>query len=183
MLTDGKIADRPNIASDCGVSPHTVGNCIQVLADMLLAPWVPSHRSHPKRRVIRELKFCLTDTGPVNRLARGSPLAPGFRLYWKRFEKWARHELSGWIRSRGCDGRLSYWRLVGGSEVDFVIGEMRLVLEAEATPKIGSHHPRGLRSVVRNHPSIRRRAVVCMEPSARHTSDGIDILPVEEFER
>ena len=182
-LSDGEIVNLSNIAADCGVSQHTVKNYIQVLVDMLLARWVPSYRVRPKRRVIQAPKFYLADVGIVNRLARRGPLSPGSALYGKAFENWVCHELSAWIHYRGFDGGLSYWRLAGGTEVDFVVGDMRLAVEAKASPNIRSRHLRGLRSVIRDHPSIQRRVVVSLEPRARRTSDGIDVLPVEDFVR
>ena len=42
-------------------------------------------------------------------------------------------------------------------------------------------HLRGLRTLVEEHPGVRQRMVVCLEPSARRTEDGIDILPAAEF--
>lgn len=92
-------------------------------------------------------------------------------------------ELSAWIGYREFDGGLSYWRLAGGTEVDFVVGDMHLAVEAKASGKIGSRHLRGLRSISRDHPGIARRVIVCLESRARRTSDGIDILPAQEFVR
>ena len=42
-------------------------------------------------------------------------------------------------------------------------------------------HLRGLRTLAEEHPGVRRRIVVCLEPRARRTDDGIDILPAAEF--
>lgn len=180
-LSDGEIVNLSNIAAECGVSQHTVKNYFQVLVDMLLGRWVPSYRLRPKRRVIQAPKFYFADVGIVNRLARRGPLVPRSELYGKAFENWVCHELSAWIRYREFDGRLSYWRLAGGTEVDFVVGDMRLAVEAKASANIDSRHLRGLRSLIRDHPSVRRRAVVCLEPRTRRTSDGIDIMPAESF--
>ena len=180
-LSDGEIVNLSNIAVDCGVSRHTVKNYIEVLVDVLLARWVPSYRSRPKRRVIQAPKFYRTDVGIVNLLARRGPLSPGSALYGKAFENWVCHELSAWIHYRGFDGGLSYWRLAGGTEVDFVVGDMRLAVEATASPNIGSRPLKGLRSIIRDHSSIQRRVVVSLEPRARRTSDGIDVLPAERF--
>ena len=182
-LSDGEIVNLSNIAAECGVALPTVKNYFQVLVDMLLARWLPSYRTRPKRRVIQAPKFYFADVGIVNRLARRSSLTPGSELYGKAFENWVCHELSAWLSYREFDGELSYWRLAGGTEVDFVVGDMQLAVEAKASANIGSRHLRGLRSVIRDHPSIGRRVIVCLEPRARRTSDGIDILPAEEFAR
>lgn len=182
-LSDGEVVNLSNIAAECGISQHTVKNYFQVLVDMLLARWVPSYRSRPKRRVIQAPKFYFADVGVVNRLARRGPLAPGTELYGKAFENWVGHELSAWMRYREFDGGLSHWRLAGGTEVDFVVGDMWLAVEAKASANIGARHLRGLRSVIRDHPALERRVIVCLEPRARRTSDGIDILPARDFAR
>lgn len=182
-LSDGEIVNLSNVAAECGVALQTVKNYFQVLVDMLLARWVPSYRARPKRRVIRTPKFYFSDVGIVNRLARRGSLAPGSELYGKAFENWVCHELSAWLSYREFDGELSYWRLAGGTEVDFVVGDMQLAVEAKASVNIGSRHLRGLRSVIRDHPSIGRRVIVCLESRARRTSDGIEILPAAEFTR
>ncbi|MCY3704403.1 MAG: AAA family ATPase [Gammaproteobacteria bacterium] len=182
-LSDGEVVNLTNVAAECGVSLNTVKNYFQVLVDMLLARWIPSYRARPKRRVIQAPKLYLTDVGIVNRLARRGPLVPGSELFGRAFENWICHELSAWMSYREFDGRLSYWRLASGTEVDFVVGDMQLAVEAKASTSIGSRHLRGLRSVIRDHASIERRVIVCLEPRARRTSDGIDILPAEDFAR
>ncbi|MXX55759.1 MAG: ATP-binding protein [Gemmatimonadetes bacterium] len=182
-LSDGEVVNVSNIAAECGVSQHTAKNYFQVLVDMLLARWVPSYRSRPKRRVIQAPKFYFADVGIVNRLARRGPLASGSELYGKAFENWVCHELSAWLSYRDFDGGLSYWRLAGGTEVDFIVGNMLLAVEAKASPNIGSRHLRGLRSVIRDHPSLKRRVIVCLEARPRRTRDGIDILPAADFVR
>ena len=182
-LSDGEIVNLSNIAAECGVSQHTVRNYFQVLVDILLARWVPSYRARPKRRVIQAPKLYFADVGIVNRLARRGALASRSELYGKAFENWVCHELSAWLGYREFDGGLSYWRLAGGTEVDFVVGDMKLAVEAKASSNIGSRHLRGLRSVIRDHPSIRRRIIVCLETRARRTRDGIDILPAQDFVR
>ena len=182
-LSDGEVVNLSNIGAECGVSQHTVKNYFQVLADMLLARWVPSYRARPRRRVIQAPKFYFSDVGIVNRLARRGSLAPGSELFGRAFENWVCHELSAWISYREFDGQLSYWRLAGGTEVDFVVGDMQLAVEAKASRNIGSRHLRGLRSISRDHPGIPRRVIVCLEPRVRRTSDGIDILPAEDFAR
>ncbi len=78
---------------------------------------------------------------------------------------------------------LSYWRLASGIEVDFVLGDLQLAVEAKSNSRITRDHLKGLRSLVEDHARIERRLVVCGEPRARRTNDGIEILPATSFVR
>ncbi|MEK7385017.1 MAG: AAA family ATPase, partial [candidate division NC10 bacterium] len=68
-----------------------------------------------------------------------------------------------------------------GIEVDFIVNDMQLAIEAKASAKITADHLTGLRSLVQDHPRIKQRIVVCLEPRRRRTEDGIQILPAVEF--
>ena len=180
-LSDCEIVNFSNIARECGVSSHTTKNHFQILEDTLLGRWLPAYRKRPKRRVIGAPKFYFVDVGIVNRLARRGELHPGSELYGKAFENWIFHELTAFSNYRGCDSALSYWRLASGIEVDFVIGEMAVAIEAKSSAKITRDHLKGLRSLVVDYADVARRIVVCREPKPRKTDDGIDILPAKTF--
>lgn len=182
-LSDGELVNFSNIARECGVSSHTTKSHFEILEDTLLGRWLPAYRKRPKRRVIGAPKFYFVDVGVVNRLARRGELLPGSELYGKAFENWVFHELSAFVSYRGFEGELSYWRLASGIEVDFVLGDMRLAIEAKSSERITRDHLQGLRSLVEDHPRVGRRIVVCREPRARKTDDGIEILPAATFVR
>ena len=133
--------------------------------------------------MIQAPKFYFTDVGVVNRLARRGRLERGSEAYGHAFENWVHHELAAFTSYTGYDGTLSHWRLAGGTEVDFVLGDMELAVEAKASPRVSRQHLKGLRSLVQDHPQVGRRVVVCLEPRARRTDDGIDVLPPETFVR
>lgn len=180
-LSDGELVNFSNIARECGVSSHTVQSYFGILEDTLLGRWLPAYRRRPKRRVIQAPKFYFTDVGVVNRLARRGEVLAGSELFGKAFENWVFHELSAFVSYRECDGHLTYWRLASGIEVDFILGDMRLAVEAKATSKVVSDHLKGLRELGRDHPHVARRVVACREPKARTTADGIEVLPAERF--
>ena len=182
-LSDGEIVNFSNIARECAVSSHTTKSHFQILEDTLLGRWLPAYRKRAKRRVIGAPKFYFVDVGVVNRLARRGELLSGSELYGKAFENWLFHELSTFMSYRDVDGPLSYWRLAGGIEVDFVVGNMRVAIEAKSGARITRDHLKGLRSLVEDHPHVERRIVVCREPRARRTEDGIEVLPAETFVR
>lgn len=178
---DGELINFSNIAADCGVSSRTAKSYFEILEDTLLGRWLPAYRKRPKRRVTAAPKFYFSDVGMVNRLARRGPLARGPADYGSAFENWVFHELSAFVDYRESGGELHYWRLAGGTEVDFVLDDMRLAVEVKSRERITSRHLRGLRSLAKDHPEAKRRVIVCLEPLARRTDDGIDILPAAEF--
>ena len=180
-LSDSAMVNFSNVARECGVSNHTAKSYFEILEDTLLARWLPAYRRRRKRRVIAAPKFYFSDVGVVNRLARRGELTPGSELYGKAFENWIFHELSAFVSYRELDEDLAYWRLPSGIEVDFILGDMRLAVEAKASPRITRDHLKGLRTLKEEHPGVERRIVVSLEPRPRRTDDGIDILPATTF--
>lgn len=179
-LSDGDLVNFANIARDCGVSGHTVKGHFGILEDTLLGRWLPAYTKRPKRRVVAAPKFYFSDVGVVNLLARRGGLQPGGELFGKAFENWVHHELVAHnaYSERAVD--LAYWRLASGIEVNFIVGNMAVAIEAKATAKITADHLKGLRHLRDDHPRV-RRVVVCLEPRRRRTEDGIEILPVTAF--
>src|SRR5437762_4903569 len=117
----------------------------------------------------------------VNQLARRGELRPGAEIYGKAFENWVFHELSAHNAYTEAFATLSYWRLASGIEVDFIVNDMQLAIEAKATAKITADHMKGLRQLIQDHPKVKQRIVVCLERKSRRTEDGILILPAAEF--
>ena len=94
------------------------------------------------------------------------------------------------MRSTGCTktarrnlpfAEFYYWRLAGGTEVDFIINDMDIAIESKAARKISAPHLKGLRSLAVDHPGIQRRLVICCEDKPRVTDDGIEIIPAAAF--
>lgn len=180
-LSDGDLVNFSNIARDCGVSSHTVRGYFEIVVDTLLGRWLPAYTRRAKRRVIAAPKFYFADVGIVNELARRGRIERGGELYGKAFESWVFHEISAFNAYRERFASLAYWRLASGIEVDFVVDDMRLALEAKASARITSDHLRGLRRLAEDHPRVGRRVVVCLESKRRRTDDRIEILPASAF--
>lgn len=182
-LADGELVNFATIARDCGVSPPTVRGYFEILVDTLLGGFLPAYTKRPKRRVVQTPKFYFADVGVVNVLARRGRVEPGSELFGKAFESWVRHELGAYRAYHGFAFDLSYWRLAGGTEVDFIVDDVRCAIEAKATAHVHADHLRGLRALVEDHPRCRQRIAVSLDRTPRRTSDGIDILPAAEFAR
>lgn len=142
---------------------------------------MPAYVKRPKRRVISAPKFFFADVGVVNQLAKRGELRPGSELYGKAFENWVFHELSAHNAYAEAFARLSYWRLASGIEVDFIVNDMQVAIEAKATAKVTADHLKGLRALAQDHPGVKQRLIVCLEPKSRRTEDGILVLPAKEF--
>ena len=180
-LSDTELINFSTIARECGVSGPTIRNYFDILVDTLIGRWLPAYRRRPKRRVIGAPKFYFGDVGVVNRLARRGPLVGGTELYGKAFENWVHHELAAYISYSGRDIVMSYWRLASGIEVDFIIDDVRVAIEAKAARKIQTDHLKGLRNLIEDHPRVEQRFVASLESRRRLTEDGILILPAREF--
>jgi predicted AAA+ superfamily ATPase len=179
-LSDGDLVNFANIARDCGVSGHTVKGHFGILEDTLLGRWLPGYTRRPKRRVVAAPKFYFADVGVVNYLARRGRLQPGGELFGKAFENWVFHELVAFGAYHESFAELFYWRLASGIEVDFIVGQMKVAIEAKASARITADHLSGLRHLRADHPQA-RRIIVCLEPKRRVTDDGIEIVPASVF--
>lgn len=180
-LSDTELVSFATIARDCGVSAPTIAGHFEILVDTLLGRWLPAYTKRPKRRVIAAPKFFFADVGVVNHLARRGAVERRSELYGKAFESWVFHELCAHNAYRGALARFAYWRLAGGTEVDFIVNDLEVAIEAKGTARVTADHLRGLRELARDHPRVGRRVVVCLEPRARRTEDGIDVLPAASF--
>jgi uncharacterized protein len=180
-LSDTALVNFSTIARDCGVSSPTIRGYFEILEDTLLGRWLPAYVKRPKRRVIGAPKFFFSDVGVVNQLAKRGELRQGSELYGKAFESWVFHELSAQNAYSEAFARLSYWRLASGIEVDFVVNDMQAAIEAKAAARISADHLKGLRALAQDHPRVKQRLVVCLEPRMRRTEDGILIVPALEF--
>jgi predicted AAA+ superfamily ATPase len=180
-LSDTELVNFSTIARDCGVSSHTIKGHFQILEDTLLGRWLPAYTKRPKRRVIAAPKFFFADVGIVSHLAKRGELRPGSELYGKAFENWIFHELSSYNAYSEAFASLSYWRLASGIEVDFVLNDMQIAIEAKASSKVSADHLRGLRALVQDYPRVKQRIIVCLEPKSRRTEDGILVLSATDF--
>jgi predicted AAA+ superfamily ATPase len=180
-LSDTELVNYSAIARECAVSAPAVSEYFQILIDTMLARFLDAYRKRPKRRVIGAPKFYFSDVGVVNYLARRGKLVPGSELFGKAFENWVFHELCAHRAYKGLDYHLSYWRLASGIEVDFIVNDMELAVEAKSSARITSDHLRGLREIIKDHPALKRRILVSLEDRARKTEDGIEILPHAVF--
>lgn len=182
-FSDGEILVYKNIASDCGVSLNTVRSYFEILQDTLIGRTLNAYVARPKRKVIHAPKFYYFNVAIVNYLAKRGQLQKGSTEFGKAFENWLFHELNSYCRYTKKDVDLSYWRLAdSGAEVDFIVGDLQVAIEANAVTNVQSRDLKGLRELEREHPKVvAKKIVVCLEENPRLTEDGILILPYKLF--
>ncbi len=130
---DAEPVSSATIARDCGVSAPTVRSYFEILVDTLLGRFLPAYTRRPKRRVVQTPKCYFADVAVAGTLAKRGRLEPGSPLFGKALENWVCHELHAYFAYRELDHGRSYWRLAGGTEVDFVIGAALCAIEVTAT--------------------------------------------------
>ena len=177
---NGQIVNYQNIAREVGVAANTVRGYFEILAETLIGVWLPAWRRRAKRRVILAPRFWFFDVGLVNELTRRGTLQPGSSEYGTAFEHFVFMELRAWAAysRRGC--ALAYWRTASGIEVDFILGDGDVAIEVKSTESPTFDHLRGLRAWKEEHPQS-RCILVARNEVARRTSDGIEILPWQNF--
>jgi len=181
-FSDAEIVNYTNIASDSGVSNKTVKAYFQILQDTLIGTFLPAYTHRPKRKVIHAPKFYFFDVAIPNLLSRRGALQLGAEITGKAFENWLFHELSSYLIYKEKHAQLAYWKLAdSGREVDFIINDCEIAIEAKGTMKVRSDHLKGLRELKKDYPSVKKRLLVSMEKMPRLTEDQIWILPFRDF--
>ncbi len=180
-IGDTEILNMSNVARETGVALSTVRDHFQILVDTLLGAFLPAFTKRPKRRTIQAPKFYFRDVGVVNHLAKRGQVEIGSELFGKAFENWLFHELSSHSSYSELFYELSYWRLSSGIEVDFIIGEAKVAVEAKGKTRITSTDLKGLIQFKKDYPEVEHRIIVCLEKRARITDTGILILPYSYF--
>ena len=180
-IADTQIVNFKNVAADCDVSSQTIKNYYETLVDAMHGDWLPSFRRRPKRRVTHMPKFYFSDVGVVNVLARRNELERESISFGHAFESWVFHELQTYMEYAKLHEHIAYWLLSSGSEVHFIIGDMRVAIEAKATRRAATRHFKGLRELVKDHAEVSRRILVCSEDTSFVTDDHIEVLSEDDF--
>ncbi len=178
-VANGEIIKFENIAREVGISARAVANYYEILEDTLLGERVPAWRKAANRRLLTTDKFYLFDVGVANYLMHRAP-AKGTPEFGKSFEHLVWMELRAYQAYRDPELEIRYWRTASGFEVDFVVNDLALAIEVKSGRV---HEVKGL-SALSDDGKVRRRVVVCLEPTPRRLTDShgeILVLPLEEF--
>ena len=127
----------------------------------MLSAW----RKGSKRRVSLSPKFYFSDIGIANYLTERFSLSRGTPECGKAFENWCFHELTAYNSYKECYFKLSYWRLPSGVEVDFIINDMEVAIEAKAVELVQPKHLKGLRTLKEEYPKVKKGWLFLSSPN------------------
>lgn len=180
-FSDTEIINYSTIARDCGISSPTIKEYFQILQDTLIGTLLPAYTKREKRRVVASPKFYFFDVGVVNFLNKREKILPGSEIFGKAFENWVYHELAAFSNYTDRFYDLSFWRLETGAEIDFIINNMEVAIEAKSSQQIRSDQLKNMRILLEEHPHVKKKIIVCTEKTSRITEDGIEILSYNDF--
>jgi predicted AAA+ superfamily ATPase len=182
---NGQVVNVSGVARDAGVARQTVQDFFQILADTLLAHWLPAWRFKPAAVDVRHPKLYLFDTGVTRHLAGLGhlPVHPeerGFLL-----ETHLLHEIRAYLHYSELEYPVFYWRMRGGIEVDFIVDTPKgiVAIEVKAADRWQSQFHAGIARLKEERPKLSVRAFGVYTGRRLVEEDGVRVMPWENFLR
>ena len=171
------------IARDCGVGRTTVDGYLKILEDLMIGVRLPVFSKRAKRELVAHEKFYFFDCGVFRALRPKGPLDRPSEIDGAALEGLVFQHLRAWNDCSGAPDTLGYWRTRAGVEVDFVLyGERDFAaIEVKNAAVLRPDDFAGLKSFREDYPEA--RPVLLYRGEERFLSDGILVLPVEDFLR
>jgi predicted AAA+ superfamily ATPase len=177
-LASSEQINYSNIASDVGLSAKTIKEHYEILHDTLLGFSLPVWRSGKKRKTSATSKYYMFDLGVIHTLAGTKTLDRNSDLYEKSFEHFIIGEVRAYQSYSKNRRELSYWRTVGGQEVDLVIGD-DIAIEIKATSKISLRDLQGLIQI--EEEAEWKERILISQDSLNQVRQGITCLHWQTF--
>ena len=178
-LSNGEEISYQSIAGDCGVSPNSIKNYIQILEDTLVAFQLKAFTKTRKRKAISRSKLYFFDVGVTNTLASRGEIMEGSELFGKAFEHFILLEVRAFLSYTRKTVRMCYWRSTSKFEVDLILNN-RWGIEMKSATSIQNKHLKGIRAL-KEEGIIQNFAVVSCDRYERKTQDSITIFPWKIF--
>jgi len=184
-LTHGEMTNFVNISRDCGVDAKTVKEYYDILVDTLVGYRLDPFHKLGKRDVITSTpKFYLFDVGVAGFLQGRTLNALKGKEAGAAFEHWLLTEIIAYRGLNDLDFSVSYWRTKSDLEVDFILGDGEIAIEAKISSHVDRMDLRGLEAFIQEH-QPKRAYCVSQTPQARKITlpDGSHVidLPWQDF--
>ncbi|HEY3738869.1 MAG TPA: DUF4143 domain-containing protein [Bryobacteraceae bacterium] len=184
-IMNGELVNYAKIASDCGVDAKSVRSYFSILEDTLLGSFLQplSHKTGSRKQFTATPKFYLFDPGIARTLRRTRITAVIGPEAGHLFETFILNEIRACLSYRELNVPLNFYRTRDGAEVDFVIDNGSIAIEAKISDRIRSADLRSVLSFVSEYPKS-RVIIVSLEPRKRVIElDGkrVEIYPWRMF--
>lgn len=178
-LSNGEEINFHSIGSDCGVSPNSIKNYIQILEDTLIAFQLKAFTKTKKRKAIFRSKLYFFDIGVTNSLANRGEIFENSELFGKALEHFIILEVRAFLSYSRKNTKMHYWRSTSKFEVDMILGD-KWAIEIKGSKSIHDKHLKGLRAL-KEEGIIKNFAVISCDQNERKTQDNITIFPWNIF--
>lgn len=178
-LSNGRLLNYANVASDAGLPANTVRDYYQLLVDTLIGFRVSPWQGRKSRKAVQTVKFYLFDLGVAHALSGVQAIDPRSDLFGTSFEHFIACELRAFLSYRRLRQPLQFWRTRAGREVDFVIGE-DLAVEVKSSEKV-SNRDHGSLLALAEQGNWRHLLLVSRDPLEATHASGIRHVHWEEF--
>lgn len=182
-LFNSQTVNISNIARDCGVERTTVAGFLEILSDTLVTFTLPAfeaklrvrERKHPKLYWVDPgiVRAARSDKGPISAEERGG-----------LFEGWIAQTLRSYQKYFGDWDETYYWSPseAKGIEVDFLLraGKNFAAIEVKSGSRLRPEWFKGLKAIEALQ-GIKRRVIVYTGNQSLKSSEGIEVLSVEDF--
>lgn len=151
-LSHGEMTNFVNISRDCGIDAKTVKEYYDILVDTLVGYRLDPFHKLGKRDVITSTpKFYLFDVGVAGFLMKRSIEALKGKEAGSAFEHWLLTEMIAYRGLNDLDFSISYWRTKSDLEVDFILGNGDVAIEANISNHVDKSDLRGLEVFIEEH--------------------------------
>jgi predicted AAA+ superfamily ATPase len=183
-LSTGQQISMRGIASDVGLSESTVAAWFGILEDTLVGLLLPCFQKTMKRKAMTSRKFYFFDCGLANALLGRFSLSEATPEFGTAMENYIYQNLRVYL-AQSLDNQMGlfYWRSVDHEEVDFIVtkdGVPVWAIEVKSGERLKETDFSGLIAFSEDFPQV-RKTLVCRINLARRRTDGIEVLPVENF--
>ena len=177
-LSNGRLLNFTEVASDSQVPPSTVREYYSILVDTLVGFMLEPWTSSKKRKAIQTAKFYFFDTGVTHTLAGTKYLERNSDAYGNSFEQFIGMELRAYLSYTRNKDPLTFWRTTHGFEVDYLVGN-HTAIEVKAARKVSPRHTKGLKAL--KEEGVFQKYFLVTHDRISTKSEGIHALHWEEF--
>ena len=139
----------------------------------------PFKKRQSRQVITKAVKYYLFDVGVAGCLSKRYLMEEKGSEFGKAFEHFLLMEIIAYRSYKRHDFRINFWRTKYGLEVDYVIGDGEIAIEAKGTDNVDIRDLKGLIAFMDTY-SPRRSIVVCNEKEKR-IHNKIEIMPWREF--